>query len=192
MYTSKTYRKLSWTHGLNSTGSQPFWILRSFLAFSTSRILMNSSYRMLQNNFKITVCHLDNVMIKTYKKIFSSLNGLVVRWRRNLMSRYETRNCFNIGFNVQNCSKLHKYDKGPGLNTLTWQSWVIVIAPPSGDRKLKRIASYSVRSEIRSKNSAPSLPVRLWRYNRGRSRPRLAGACEGPFNAACSFNWLLK
>ena len=40
------------------------------LAFSMSPILMNFSYRMHQNNFKITVCHLDNVMIKSYKKIF--------------------------------------------------------------------------------------------------------------------------
>ena len=89
--------------------------------------------------------------------------------------------------------------------------WVTVIAPPSGDRKWHCSASYTVQRGWKFSTSSSSRPLatrprmpelRAWRGLRSPA-PRGAGApscvgCEGPFNAACSFNiiflsgWLIN
>ena len=106
------------------------------------------------------------------------------------MSRHETRYCYNMGSNGQICSKLHKYDKRPGMNTPTWHSRVRVTAPPSGDGKSQRVGSYTVRRGRTFSTSSAGRPLATrWRP---RQAPSCVG-CEGPFNAACSFNciWFL-
>ena len=102
------------------------------------------------------------------------------------MSHHETRYCYNMGSNGRICSKLHMYDNSPGMNTPTWRSGVRVIAPPSGDGKSQRIGSYTVRRRRTFSASSAGRPLATrWRP---RQAPSCVG-CEGPLNAACSFNY---
>ena len=90
MYHTQMHKKVSWTHRLNPTGSQPFWISWSFLVFSRHRIWTNSSYSNDLIDFKTGVYHLDKCLIKSYQKNLNPLNPVAVAWRQILMSRHDT------------------------------------------------------------------------------------------------------
>ena len=62
-------------------------------------------------------------------------NSMAVRWRRILMIRHETGNCYKFSKNGPIPTTLHMCHHSPYLNIPTWQYFLIVIAPPTADRK---------------------------------------------------------
>ncbi len=83
------------------------------------------------------------------------------------------------------CTKLHMFDKCAGLNTSTCQYPVIVIAPPAGSRKFGRYKwLWHIPPVFITWNAYCSLFIDFL-------KPDLAvrPGCEGPFIAACSFNY---
>ena len=122
-------------YGLNPTGSRPFWILWSVLAICTCCIWSNSSYRFHLIDFKFGLCELNYLVIKSYQKIAQILKYTFAAEGRVLTSRHKTRNCYNFGIKGPICTKLHRMDNSPALNTSTCKKFEIVIAPPAGDRK---------------------------------------------------------
>ena len=128
-----THQKVRGTCGLNPTGSRQFWIPWSFLAFSTSCIWTNSSYRIAGIDFKLGVCELDYLVIKSYQKVFQILKGVSAFWRQSLTSRHETWNCYNLSINGQICTKLHIIDNSPSLSrgySFHKRAWLNGLATP--------------------------------------------------------------
>ena len=134
---------------------------------------INSSYINNPIDLKTGVYHLDKCLIKSYYNNWLLLNNLAMVCCWLLMSRHETRYCYNMEFNGRIGSKLCMYDKSPNLNTSTWHSQVIVVVPPSGDRKWLCIACYYVQSGWKFSISSTSPPLAI------RSRPQHAPSGVG-------------
>ena len=64
-----------------------------------------------------------------------SLKGVSVAAWRISMIRHEKWSCYNSDIQCPICHKLHMFDKTPDLNRLICPYSVIVIAPPTGNRK---------------------------------------------------------
>lgn len=68
VYCVQTYKKGSWTHTFNPTGSQPFWILSSFFAVSTPITLGNSSYSIDLVLLKFGMSNLNTPIMRIYQR----------------------------------------------------------------------------------------------------------------------------
>ncbi len=61
------------------------------------------------------------------------------------------RSCCNSAIQCPICPRLHKFDKNPGLNTSKEQYSNIIIAPPSGNRKLPVYTNLNMQCPICTK-----------------------------------------
>ena len=73
--------------------------------------------------------------MKSYSNREVFWNDVDVAWRRICMTRHwKTKYC-NSTVLFPICPKLEIPHSSPDLRTSTWQYWLIVIAPPTGNRK---------------------------------------------------------
>ena len=82
-----------------------------------------------------------------------SLKGVSVAAWRISMIRHEKWSCYNSDIQCPICHKLHMFDKTPDLNRLICPYSVIVIAPPTGNRKWHILRCNKLPQEILWHNS---------------------------------------
>ena len=68
----------------------------------------------------------------------SSNGGAVAAWRISMIRHYKTNLC-NSTPDGQIFSKFLTFDERPDLKTSTGTFWIILIAPPIGNRKLQSL-----------------------------------------------------
>lgn len=99
------------------------------------RIWTNSSQRFHQINFIFGVFHLKALLKLNCRAFEFSSRDSPVTLRRNLMFRHQNS---TRSYSVLHCPRglrCSVYDQSPALNRSIWSYLVILIAPPSGNRK---------------------------------------------------------
>ncbi len=64
-----------------------------------------------------------------------SLMGVSLAASQILMSHHGIKSCCNSAIQKPICPRLHTFDKNPGLNTSKYEYYIIIRAPPAGNRK---------------------------------------------------------
>ncbi len=98
--------------------------------------LSNSSQRFIRMNTKIGQCNLKPFVTLNCEDLEFSSQGVSVASCQILMFRHETGSCYISGMLCPIYTKLHTFDKNPGLNTSKYEYVIIIRAPPAGNRKL--------------------------------------------------------
>ncbi len=101
--------------------------------------LMCSLKRVDQIHLKCGQKSLKALMMLSCKDCEFSSNGVAVAAQQISISCHETTSSCNLAVHGQICPKFHMLDNSPGLKISAWQNSVILIAPPSGKRKLQAL-----------------------------------------------------
>lgn len=82
------------------------------------------------------VCTINMFGIKSYWKVSFSVTRVTLAWQTFWAVHHEKQNANNFKIHCQIWIKLYMPDESPDLNIFMWQYSYIVIAPPTGHRKL--------------------------------------------------------
>ncbi len=89
---------------------------------------MTSTYYLGQSNLKAFV-------MLNCEDLEFSLKGVSMAASQISMSRHGNKSCCNSAIKCPICPRLHTFDKNPGLNTSKYEYFIIIRAPPAGNRK---------------------------------------------------------
>ncbi len=95
----------------------------------------NSSQRFIQMNTKIGQSNLKAFVMLNCEDLEFSLKGVSMAASQISMSRHGNKSCCNSAIQCPICPRLHMFDKNPGLDTSKYEYFIIIRAPPAGNRK---------------------------------------------------------
>ena len=137
IYWIQTNKKASRSHTIKPTGSPPFWLEWWNFGDCWRRTFALQDYRINPSNLKFGLCHVETFRMKTCIQFCRILNALAVAALQSLMFRHKTGSVYISSVHGPIWPKFLMFDKSPGPNISACQYWVILIAPPSGNRKLQ-------------------------------------------------------
>ena len=126
-----------WSHTIKPTRSQTFWIYWWNFGDCWHCTFLFSPYRINLSNLKFGLCHVETFIMKSCIEISRILNALAVAALHGLMFRHKTGSVYMSNVHGLIWPKLLMFDKSPGPKTSACQYWLILIAPPTGNRKLQ-------------------------------------------------------